>query len=683
MREASWCIFLALAAGCASPPPASHPPEAREAPPSASPRAADAPSPTEVLAEDKPLTTAAGDAFIAPARWSVSRAAGRVLLEAPEGNLRLALVQLDAADADAAARAAWKQLDPTMNRVARVHERYPGRDGWSERRELEYATSPNERLVVTATARRREGTWTVLLVHGDHATFHRRQAAIQLVTRSLRPKGYQRESLAGKKPHRLDAARIAEITAFVERARRDAAVPGVAIALVQDDAVVFEGGFGVRELGKSAKVDADTLFQIASTTKALTTLLLATLVDDGKLAWDAPAASVYPPFKLGDADTTRRVLVKHLLCACTGMPRKDFITFFEYGRATPANVFQELAATRPTTAFGETHQYSNTLAAAAGFIGGHVAAPGRELGAAYDEAMRVRVFEPLGMRATTFDVARALRQNHATPHAQDLQGNTAVGALPLLPSLSYLRPTGGAWSSVRDLAKYVRMELARGLLPSGKRMVSERNLLERRKKQIAMDADTFHGMGLRVRTDWGIPVVFHPGSYFGVHAYFFFVPDHGIGGVILTNGDDGHFLRAPFVRRVIEVAFDAQPQAAEDLENAAKDNRLWIARERAGLVLPPDEAAVAALAGRYQSDELGELTVRKTPGGVTFDFGEWSSPMATRKNADGTTTFGTTKTGLIGFEFVAAERGGRRALLIRESQYEYAFVEVGDAPIRR
>jgi CubicO group peptidase (beta-lactamase class C family) len=89
-------------------------------------------------------------------------------------------------------------------------------------------------------------------------------------------------------------------------------VPGVAFSLIDSGKVVFEGGLGVRELGKRAEVDKDTLFIAASNTKGLTTLLLARLVDARKLDWDEPVVKVYPSFKLGDAETTKHVLVKHL-----------------------------------------------------------------------------------------------------------------------------------------------------------------------------------------------------------------------------------------------------------------------------------------------------------------------------------------------------------------------------------
>src|SRR5690606_25905473 len=129
-------------------------------------------------------------------------------------------------------------------------------------------------------------------------------------------------------------ARIAELGKFVENSQKLLGVPGVSVGIVQNGKVVFAGGFGVREIGKPAKVDANTKYIVASNTKALTTLMLGKLVDEKKLTWESTATSLLPQFKLGDADTTSKVLVKHLICACTGLPRQDMEWLFEYGNLT-------------------------------------------------------------------------------------------------------------------------------------------------------------------------------------------------------------------------------------------------------------------------------------------------------------------------------------------------------------
>ena len=140
----------------------------------------------------------------------------------------------------------------------------------------------------------------------------------------------------------------------------------------------------MRELGKPAKVDADTRYMIASNTKAMTTLMLARLVDQKKLTWDTPAVKVLPSFKLGRRRRPRdQVLIKHLICACTGHAAAGLRVAARVRRRHAREGAWRCSGTmQPTSKFGELFQYSNPLAAAAGFVGGHVAFPELELGAA-------------------------------------------------------------------------------------------------------------------------------------------------------------------------------------------------------------------------------------------------------------------------------------------------------------
>jgi CubicO group peptidase (beta-lactamase class C family) len=116
---------------------------------------------------------------------------------------------------------------------------------------------------------------------------------------------------------------------------RSTKVPGVAIGLFQDGNVVFASGFSPRELGGRDKVAAGTLFMVASNTRAMTTLMLAKLVEQGRLTWETPVTSVLPSFRLGSAATTEQVRIKHLICACTGLPRQDYEWLFQFDGVTP------------------------------------------------------------------------------------------------------------------------------------------------------------------------------------------------------------------------------------------------------------------------------------------------------------------------------------------------------------
>ena len=142
--------------------------------------------------------------------------------------------------------------------------------------------------VLGASERRDNDVWTVVIYDMTDATGEKRLAAVQTVYSRLLPKGFVRESFAGKKAGTLDAARLAKLSAFTENAMRELKVPGVAVGIIQNGKVVFADGFGVRELGRLDKPDANTLFMIASNTKALTTLMLSKLVDAKRFGWETP-----------------------------------------------------------------------------------------------------------------------------------------------------------------------------------------------------------------------------------------------------------------------------------------------------------------------------------------------------------------------------------------------------------
>ena len=680
-------VFTVLLCACVSAPAPHYEPSTNSAAPAVTPSPVPPSEPkpaAERMAADTPRSTPAGVTFTAPAGWSVLPQDPAVILEPPEADSRIAVVGVQAKDSDAAAAAAWKLYRPEMNRPIRIATDRPARNGWEQRRVHEYETSPNERAVVLAITHRAGEAWTVLLIDATEPTYERREAAARLIIQSLRPKGYQRESFAGHKPHPLDAGRVAQMKSFVETGMRELGVPGVGFSLIDAGKVVFEGGLGVRELGKPAKVDRDTLFIAASNTKAMTTLLLARLVDEKKLDWDQPVTQIDPGFKLGDADTTSRVLVKHLICACTGLPRQDLEWIFEFSRATPASSMALLATMQPTSKFGEVFQYSNLMAAAAGFIGGSVLYPGRELGAAYDEAMAAYVFRPLGMRSTTFDFARAQRGNCARPHGPDVDGKMALGKMDLNYAVVPVRPAGGVWTSAHDLSQYVMMELRAGKLPNGDQLVSEQNLRARQAPQILLGEDQTYGMGLIEDRTWGVTVVHHGGDLAGYHSDMIWLPDHGIGAVILTNADEGWRLRRPFLRRLLEVVFDGRPEAEGDLSSSARTMKETIAKERERLTVPADPAEAGKLAQRYRNPALGDVAVLRARGAVLCDVDEWKSAVASRRNDDGTISFITIDPTLASFEFVMAQREGKRALITRDGQHEYFFDEVqGEAAAAR
>jgi CubicO group peptidase (beta-lactamase class C family) len=627
----------------------------------------------QVVTADSPHTTPGGAIFIVPAGWFIASNASSATLQPPEPDTHIVIFDVHAPDAAGAVASAWAAYHPEMKRPLKVAVPIPDRNGWTGGKRFIYETSPNERAVVVAIALHSGDTWTVVLADGTEPTFEKRGAQINVVLQSLRPKGYQRESFAGRKALRLTPERIEVLKTFVESSMKKLGVPGASLALIENGKVVYEGGLGVRELGKPTPVDANTLFMAASNTKGMTTLLLARLVDAQKLQWNTPVTQVYPAFKLGDANTTRQVEVKHLVCACTGLPRQDLEWIFQFKSYTPASTFALLSAMQPTSRFGEVFQYSNLMASAAGYIGAHLYLPSPELGAAYDEAMQTQIFNPLGMTDTTFDMERAQHGNFASPHADDVDGHPNVATMDNNYSVVPFRPAGGVWTSAHDMTHYVQLELSRGKLPNGEQLVSEENLLMRRKPQIATGEDEIYGMGLEINSRWGVPIVHHGGSLFGYKSDWMILSDSGIGAVLLTNADNGGMLLHPFMRRLVEVVFDGKPEAVGDVDSAAANHHALLAKERQRLTVPASKDEVSKLADNYTSSALGDLKVERQGGNTLFDFSGWKSTVASRKNDDGTISFITIDPTRMGFEFVKAERNGKHALIIRDGQHEYVF----------
>jgi CubicO group peptidase (beta-lactamase class C family) len=627
-------------------------------------------------AADAPAKTVSGATFTVPTQWSVQSHGNVVVLTAPEGDTHVAIVDIGkAASAAQAVAQAWQAYEPSMHRPLQISTPGAPRAGWDEIQSFAYVTSPNEHLTVEASAMRAGTAWTVAIIEGSDATLDKRSAAIGLVGASLSAPGYQPESFAGRAANRLTPQRVAELLSFVRSGMKQLDVPGVGIALIDRGKIVYEGGLGVRDVNKRQPVDKNTLFMIASNTKGLTTLMMARVVDQGKLRWNEPVTQVYPSFRLGSPATTAKVRIEDLICACTGVPRKDFDWILGTTPQTgPQETFVQLLHTEPTSAYGTIFQYSNTMASAAGYIAGHLEYPNLPLGPAYDKAMQTLIFNPLGMLRTTFDMQKALSEDHASPHGRNIAGVTKVVATPINDIAIPYRPAGEAWSSPHDMIQYAENEITEGVLPNGKRFMSAKNLLQRRVHTVPVGDNEWYGMGLMDDRRYGISVIHHGGDLIGFHSDWFAIPSAQVGAVILANSDSGVLLRAPFERKLLEVLYNGKPEAAQQIAVAAAALKAETAKTRQLWTFPAAAGAVAGLASHYDSPDLGTIDVRKSAHGTWFQFGLWGSYMASRKNEDGTISLVTMDPGVAGFfNFVVTTQNGKPALITADGQHKYVY----------
>lgn len=625
------------------------------------------------FAADETVTTPWGATFQASKGWSMTTRPGVIVLAAPEGDLEITLLEVTEPDGDHAIAAAWKRVAPTFARATRQRTTPPARAGWDSVTQIAYETPPAEARLVIGLARRKGDRTHVALFDGTNAAVDRRGAQLSMVMSSYKPKGLEEESFAGKKARSLDVERLAAFTAFVEEARKTASIPGAAVAIVQDGKVVLAKGFGVKELGKPDPITPKSLFMIASMSKSLATLMMAKLVDEHAFAWDTPVTSVLPTFALGDAEATKKLTMRHTVCACTGLPRQDGEFLIEYHGITPEMRVESMRTMKPTTGFGETFQYSNTMVAAGGFAAAHAVEPKKPFGPAFDAVLRSKVFVPFGMTASTLDLDAVRRVDHASPHGLDAHADPRVTPLANDDEpLSAVRPAGGVWSNVEDFARVLQVELGRGVL-DGKRVVSEENLLARREPFGKINDKTAYGLGLFLERRNDVSVVGHGGNLYGYTSEFFFLPEHGIGLVVLTNAGDANAFRSALKRRLLEVAFDGRAEAKEDLAFGLDRRKQAYEKELSRVAQTPSATFVERVLGTWSSPGVGKIVVRKEKDRAVVDVGEWASAFGEKTEPDGAKALFVLDAPHAGVQLIVVEKDGSTKLLLDMDQQQYFF----------
>src|SRR5258705_1735649 len=289
------------------------------------------------------------------------------------------------------------------------------------------------------------------------------------------------------------------------------------------------------------------------------------------------------------------------------------------------------------------------------------------------------------MVRTTFSFPEALGTDHASPHSWDLSLQNVPMEMALNHSIIPVRPAGGAWSSARDYARYVRLELAGGRLPDGSTFVTEKNLLARRVPQVRVGEDTWYGMGLWIEDIKDIRVISHGGSMFGYKSNFFFVPEAGTGGVILSDADGGWRLARAVIRPALEVVYDGKPEAEEDMRAGIRETQVYLRGEQRDWKVPPEPSQVRRPAGSYRNAALGGIGVRAGRGEGVFPVGGWESRMANQLNPDGATSLISIDPGGRGFAFHApAATGGYARLRLPDPPhtYDYESESEGASPRR-
>ncbi|WP_332698071.1 serine hydrolase domain-containing protein [Bosea sp. (in: a-proteobacteria)] len=382
-------------------------------------------------------------------------------------------------------------------------------------------------------------------------------------------------------------------------------VPGVAVGIVHDDKLIYAKGFGVRAQGKPEAVTAETLFQVGSTTKAFLSVTLAQAVDAGRLGWNDPVIDHHPAFQLSDPWITRDFRVLDLAAQRSGLTPyvNDGLTFLGFDKET---MIRSLRVAPQLGAFRSDFRYLNIPHV----VGGEIVAKANGT-PSWFASLKRSVLDPLGMAATT-GTAEAIEK--AADHAMGHRLDAAPVAVPFHPAFPYaLGPAGALNSNVPDMAKWLRLQLGRGIF-DGKVVVSEENLDVTWTPRVAMNERTAYAVGWVVSATPRGRIIWHNGGTSGFGAHAGFLPDAKTGIVILTNLENGGMpdaLAMWFYDRVLgNPAVDNIALGAA----ASKAKREAALKEAAGFVAGPLPANAAALAGAYVSPILGDATVALVDG---------------------------------------------------------------------
>jgi CubicO group peptidase (beta-lactamase class C family) len=342
----------------------------------------------------------------------------------------------------------------------------------------------------------------------------------------------QAASAADVTPQSVKAV-LPELDRLVEQTLKTTGVPGMAIAVVCKDQVIHLRGFGVREAGKAERVDAETVFQLASVSKPIASTVLAALVGEGVIDWDDRVIDHDPGFRLSDPFVTRAVTLRDLLCHRSGLPDHagDLLEDLGYDRA---EVLRRLRFEKPESRFRSHFAYTNFGYTEAGVAGARAA------GVAWEDLAADKLFRPLGMTSSSFRFADyAAAENRARLHVR--AGGTWVARYTRQPDAQ--SPAGGASSTARDLSRWLRLLLAGGTW-EGKPVISARALAETHRPQIishppedpATDRAGFYGLGWNVNYDDGRVRLGHSGGFeLGAATTVTLLPAEGLGIVVLTN----------------------------------------------------------------------------------------------------------------------------------------------------
>jgi CubicO group peptidase (beta-lactamase class C family) len=440
-----------------------------------------------------------------------------------------------------------------------------------------------------------------------------------------------------------DAAQLAELLrtfeTYAEQARLTWGTPGMAIAVVHRDQVVYSKGFGVKQLGGTDPVDTHTLFPIGSASKAFTSALVALLADEKKLRWEDPVLDHLPTFAMSDPWVTRAFMIEDLMAQRSGMQpyAGDLMAILGFDAPYILSQIKQIPA---VSSFRSQFAYVNNLFLVAAEV------VSRHTGLSWDEAVRQRLFAPLGMtESSTGHEAYRTASNVAFSHKR-VDGRV-TSLPPDAPALAWVYtygPAGGVNSTVHDMAKWLRLHLGQGMF-EGQRLIDEADMraVHTPKTPLPLPPSTpsvqspfgdmaqFYCEGWIYSAAHPYPVIWHNGDTGGIHSVVGFIPAAQLGLVVLTNLG-GTQLPEALLWHLNDLYFGNTSRDWNSALYAAVQAQQ--AGARAAIGEKPNAAAPAlplsSYAGTFRHSTYGPLTIEPAGESLTLTVGPRRVQMALR-----------------------------------------------------
>jgi CubicO group peptidase (beta-lactamase class C family) len=371
-------------------------------------------------------------------------------------------------------------------------------------------------------------TWALVAIVLTQATF----VSSALSQTSALARGNTKAALAIS-PEKIDRTVAAAMQAFQ--------VPGVAVGIVKDGKLVFAKGYGAREVGKPGRIDAETLFQIGSNTKAFTAAALAILVDEGKLRWDDKVIDYLPDFRLYDPYVTREFTIRDLLTHHSGLGLgAGDLMFFPPTDMTRTEIIHGLRYLKPASSFRSKYDYDNLLYMVAGQIIPQVA------GKSWEDFVRERILVPLHMTSCVASLGRVTdRTNVAAPHVVI---NGSIRAVTPL-NMDTIGPAGTINCNISGMAEWLKTQLAEGRTPSGQQLFSAERSKEMWSLVTPIPIEPLlssmydshfsgYGLGWFLSDAHGYERIYHEGGVLGTVTWVSMIPAMHLGVLVFTNQEN-------------------------------------------------------------------------------------------------------------------------------------------------